>query len=154
MIAPLRPSSGLQPATRMVAGFRLPSFRPPCIHEAHFRHRGASVSGALLPSATVAAWHPGPAARSGGRRRFALAAPGFTHARGTRDDVSAIPSAASRCSPSLATLSVCLWWCLTESGRGYCRPTLLPYPSASTGLAASLAKPDHASFFIVTLSLP
>ena len=41
MIAPLRPSSGLQPATRMVAGFRLPSFRPPCIDEAHFRHRGA-----------------------------------------------------------------------------------------------------------------
>ena len=33
----------------------------PCIHEAHFRHRGASVSGFLRPSATVAAWHPGPA---------------------------------------------------------------------------------------------
>ena len=40
----------------------MPSFRPPCIHEAHFRHRGASVSGFLRPSATVAAWHPGPAA--------------------------------------------------------------------------------------------
>ena len=45
-----------------VAGFRSPSFRPPCIHEAHFRHRAASVSGFLRPSATVAAWHPGPAA--------------------------------------------------------------------------------------------
>ena len=56
-----RPSSGLQPAARMVAGFRLPSFRPHCIHEAHFRHRGASVSGALRPSATVAAWQPVPA---------------------------------------------------------------------------------------------
>ena len=44
-----------------VAGFRSPSFRPPCIHEAHFRHRGAPVSGFLRPSATVAAWHPGPA---------------------------------------------------------------------------------------------
>ena len=40
----------------------MPSFRPPCIHEAHFRHRGAPVSGSLRPSATVAAWHPGPAA--------------------------------------------------------------------------------------------
>ena len=27
-------------------------------HEAHFRHRGAPVSGSLRPSATVAAWHP------------------------------------------------------------------------------------------------
>ena len=38
--------------------------------------------------------------------------------------------------------------------RGYCRPTLLPCPSASTGPAASLAEPGHASFFIVPLSLP
>ena len=45
-----------------VAGFRLPFVGPPCIHEAHFRHRGASVSGSLRPSATVAAWQPGPAA--------------------------------------------------------------------------------------------
>ena len=81
----------------------MPTFRPPCIHEAHFRHRGASVSGFLRPSATVAAWYPGPAGPiRGGRRRLALAAsrylsraslllraacvrsspPGFTHARG------------------------------------------------------------------------
>ena len=58
----LRPSPGLQPATRTVAGFRSPFVGPPCILEAHFRHRGASVSGSLRPSAMVAAWHPGPAA--------------------------------------------------------------------------------------------
>ena len=33
-----------------------------CIHEAHFRHRAASVFVFLRPSATVAAWQPGPAA--------------------------------------------------------------------------------------------
>ena len=32
-------------------------------------------------------------------------------------------------------------------GRGNCKPTLLPYPSASTGPATFLAEPDHASFF-------
>ena len=31
--------------------------------------------------------------------------------------------------------------------RGYCKTTLLPYPSASTGPATFLAEPDHASFF-------
>ena len=70
----MRPSPGLQPATRTVAGFRLPFFGPPCIHEAHFRHRGASVSGLLRPSATVAAWHPGPAAPFRGK---ASIPPGF-----------------------------------------------------------------------------
>ena len=57
-----RPSPGLQPATRMVAGFRSPPFGPPLHQHAPFRHRGASVSGSLRPSATVAAWQPGPAA--------------------------------------------------------------------------------------------
>ena len=70
----MRPSPGLQPATRTVAGFRLTFFGPPCIHEAHFRHRGASVSGLLRPSATVAAWHPGPAAPFRGK---ASIPPGF-----------------------------------------------------------------------------
>ena len=40
----------------------MPSFGPPCIHEAHFRHRGAPVSVSLRPSATVATWQTGPAA--------------------------------------------------------------------------------------------
>ena len=113
----MRPSSGLQPATRKVAGFRSSSFRPPCIHEAHFRHRGASVSGALRPSATVAAWHPGPAAPLRGKASACL---GFArlHPRPGNggDAVTATPSAASRCSPSLATLSVCLRLCRTDSG--------------------------------------
>ena len=40
----------------------MPFVGPPCIHEAHFRHRGASIFVSLRPSATVAAWQPGPAA--------------------------------------------------------------------------------------------
>ena len=48
-----------------VAGLRMPSFGPPCIHVVIFRHRGASVSVSLRPSATVAAWQPGPAAPVG-----------------------------------------------------------------------------------------
>ena len=71
---PSRPSPGLQPATRMVAGFRLPVIGPPCIHEAHFRHRGAPVSGSQRPSATVAAWHPGPAAPLRGKASVRLLA--------------------------------------------------------------------------------
>ena len=63
------------------------------------------------------------------------------------DAVPANPSAASRCSRSLATRSVCLGQCRTDSGETAAPQTLLPYPSASTGPAASLAKPDHASFF-------
>ena len=77
---PLRPSPGLQPATRKVAGFRSPFFRPPCIHEAHFRHRGVPVYGFLRPSATVAAWQPGPAAPVRGK---ASIPPGVIHAQRT-----------------------------------------------------------------------
>ena len=68
----MRPSSGLQPATRRWRAFVMPSFGPPCIHEAHFRHRAASVSGFLRPSATVAAWHPGPAAPFRGKASVRL----------------------------------------------------------------------------------
>ena len=89
-------------------------------HEAHFRHRGAPVSGSLRPSATVAAWQPGPAAPFRGRRRFALSAAllaAVRHARnsltrnlprsacarlhprpGRRRRVPAASPAASRCS--------------------------------------------------------
>jgi len=45
-----------------VADFRLPSFGPPLHQHAHFRHRSAPVFATLRPSATVAAWHPGPTA--------------------------------------------------------------------------------------------
>ena len=62
-----RPSSGLQPATRTVAGFRSPSFGPPLHQHAPFRHRAAPVSGFLRPSATVAAWQLGPATPFQGR---------------------------------------------------------------------------------------
>ena len=92
--------------------------------------------------------------RSGGRRRFALAAsrylrraslplraacvrsssPGVTHARGTGET----PQGYCHLHGSqpllalLATLSVCLRSLPYRIRRGYCRPTLLPYPSAST----------------------
>ena len=69
---PSRPSPGLQPATRTVAGFRSPSFGPPIHQHAHFRHRGAPVYVSLRPSATVAAWHPGPAAPFRGKASVRL----------------------------------------------------------------------------------
>ena len=117
MIAPCvpRPASSPPPDGGGLSLCR-PSGRP-CIHEAHFRHRGASVSGALRPSATVAAWHPGPAAPLRGKASACL---GFArlHPRPGNggDAVTATPSAASRYSPSLATLSVCLRLCRTDSG--------------------------------------
>ena len=41
-----RPASSPPPARWRA--FVLPSFRPPCIHEAHFRHRAASVLSCIL----------------------------------------------------------------------------------------------------------
>ena len=55
-----RPASSPQPARWRA--FVLPSFGPPSIHELYFRHRVAPVFVSLRPSATVAAWQPGPAA--------------------------------------------------------------------------------------------
>ena len=92
-----------------VAGFRSPSFGPPCIHEAYFRHRGAPVSDSLSPSATVAACIPDRLRRSGGRHRFRQASsppvqarrfaatfpvsfpPAFIHARRTVCSISFCP---------------------------------------------------------------
>ena len=70
----MRPSPGLQPATRRWRAFVMPFFGPPCIHEATFRHRGASVlrASVLRPSATVAAWHSGPAAPFRGKASVCL----------------------------------------------------------------------------------
>ena len=114
---PLRPSSGLQPATRTVAGFRLPSFRPPCIHEAHFRHRGASVSGSLRPSATVAAWQPGPAAPVRGKASIPPGVVSTGSGASVRRDLPGFVSA-------------CVHPCPTGNGSSY---KFLPHPSASTG---------------------
>ena len=78
MIAPCVPRPASSPPPARWRAFVLPSFRPPCIHETHFRHRGASVSGTLRPSATVAAWQPGPAAPVRGKASI-LSACVFVH---------------------------------------------------------------------------
>ena len=90
----------------------------------------------LRPSATVAAWHPGPAAPFRGKASARLdcislppacVATAPRHLRplvfarlhprpGRRRRVLAASPAASRCSPSLATLPVCLGYCPTDSG--------------------------------------
>ena len=72
MIAPCVPRPASSPPPARWRAFVLPSFRPPCIHETHFRHRGASVSGTLRPSATVAAWQPVPAAPVRGKASACL----------------------------------------------------------------------------------
>ena len=81
------------------------------LHEAYFRHRAAPVFVSLRPSATVAAWHPGPAAPFRGKASVRLVCARL-HPRpwngGNAETVPATPPAASRCSHSLTTLSVCL----------------------------------------------
>jgi hypothetical protein len=168
---PSRPLPGLQPATRTVAGFRLPSVGPPCISKLLLRHRVAPVFVYLRPSATVAAWHPGPAAPFRGKASVRLVcgslasvrlsrnslpatsaappAPGITHARGAEETPqrSCILTGSQPLLALLATLSVCQGKCRTDSGETAAPHTFLPHPSASTGPAAFLAKPDHASFF-------
>ena len=72
MIAPCVPRPASSPPPARWRAFVLPSFRPPCIHETHCRHRGASVSGTLRPSATVAAWQPVPAAPVRGKASACL----------------------------------------------------------------------------------
>ena len=114
-----------------VAGFRSPSFRPPCIHEAHFRHRAASVSGFLRPSATVAAWHPGPAAPVRGKASI----PPVCVSTG---------SGATICRDLPGFASACVHPCPMGNGSPH---KFLPRSSASTGPASFLADPDHASPF-------
>ena len=123
-----RPSPGLQPATRRWRAFVMPSFGPPCIHEAHFRHRGASVSGFLRPSATVAAWRPGPAAPVLGK---ASIPPG----------VVSTGSGAAVCLDLSGFVSACVHPC-PENGTS---PNFSARSSASTGPASFLADPDHTS---------
>ena len=63
--------------------------------------------------------------------------------------------AASRCSPSLATLSVCLGHCPTDSGGNAAPLTFLPYPSASTGPATpNRITPRHFSAFVPARKQP
>ena len=111
-----------------VAGFRSPFFRPPCIHEAHFRHRGASVSGSLRPSATVAAWHPGLATPFRGKASIPPGVVSTGSAALVRRDLPGFAFA-------------CVHPCPKNGGN----PTFLPYSSASTGPASIRADPDHAS---------
>ena len=123
-----RPSPGLQPATRMVAGFRSPPFGPPLHQHAPFRHRGASVSGSLRPSATVAAWQPGPAAPFRGRHRFRQASS---------------PPVQARC--FAATFPPSSPPAFIHARRTPLVQRFLHDPSASTGPASSVAASDHAS---------
>ena len=195
MIAPSRPLSGLQPATHTVAGFRYAVLQAA---PASTKHPSATASlRSPLPSARRPRSRLGIPARlhrSGGRRRFALAAsrylrraslllraayvrsssPGFTHARG---DAAAFLSAHRQpAAARVARDSLCLPLVVPyRLRRGYCRPTLLPCPSASTACrrpslcsdadllcplsALTLAtgqvfKADHASVSIVPRSMP
>ena len=113
--------------------------------------------------------NPAQLRRSGGRRRFALSAsrlprcasletrsaqppplrlrpasptPGERGKRGSCQPTGSQPLLA------FAHDSLCLpGYCRTDSGGNAAPKTLLPHLSASTGPAAFLAKPDHASFF-------
>ena len=148
------------------------------IHEAHFRHRGAPVSGFLRPSATVAAWHPGPAESFRGKASVRL---GFArlHPRpGNGGDAAEhLPPPRQPAAARLRSrLSLSAWKSAAPTQAGPLRPkTFLPHPSASTACRrpslcsdADLLGPlsaltlatgqvftaDHASCFIVPLSLP
>ena len=139
----LRPSSGLQPATRTVAGFRMPSIGPPLHQHVSFRHRGAPVlrihpslrsdvdllcplSALALASVqafTIAARRPrsrlsNPARlhRSGGRHRFRQASFSPVQARRFAATFPDSPPPAFIHARGTA---------LTQS--------FLPHPSASTG---------------------
>ena len=109
-----------------MAGFRSPSFRPPCIHEAHFRHRGASVSGFLRPSATVAAWHPGPAAPVRGKASIPPGVVSTGSGAAVRRDLPGSASAyvhpcpENRASPKVSAHSI-----------GVNRPGVVPHRSGS-----------------------
>ena len=108
-----RPSPGLQPATRTVAGFRFAVLRA-ALHQ-HVTSPPPRRSGLRFPTPVGhgrgLASRPGCAVPGEGvgspclrlRLRPASPTPGEPW-----DDVSAIPPAASRCSHSLTTLSVCL----------------------------------------------
>ena len=115
----MRPSSGLQPATRRWRAFVMPSFRPPL----HPRST-------LPPPRRVGLRFPTPVGHGRGlASRPGCAGPGegvgspclrpaspTPGERGRRRRAPAASPAASRCSPALATLSVCLRSCRTESG--------------------------------------
>ena len=108
----------------------MPSFRPPCIHETHFRHRGAPFSGSLRPSATVAVWQPGPAAPVRGRASIPPGVVSTGSGAAVRRDLPGFASACFHPCPENGPFQM-----------------FLPISSASTGPAAFRADPDHASSF-------
>jgi hypothetical protein len=111
--------------------------------------------------------------RSGGRRRFALSAAreprcapletrsarAFVRSACARlhprpgnggDAVPVNPSAASRCSRSLATLSVCLGSAAPTQDRSAAPQTILPHPSASTACRRPSLRSDAGSTMAAT----
>ena len=109
---------------------RMPSFGPPCIHVVIFRHRGASVFRSLRPSATVAAWHPGPAAPVRGKASIPPGVVSTGSGAAVRRDLPGFASACFHPCPENGPFQM-----------------FLPISSASTGPAAFRADPDHASSF-------
>ena len=106
----------------------MPSFGPPCIHVVIFRHRGASVSVSLRPSATVAAWHPGPATPFRGKASIPPVFVSTGSGASVRRDLPGFISAQRSSMPGERLL-----------------PIVSAHYSASTGSASSSAEPDHAS---------
>ena len=106
----------------------------------------------LRPSATVAAWHPGPAApfrgKASSRRRFARLHPRLVNGG---DAAAFLPPHRQPAAARIARDSLCLPQVVPcRIRRGYCRSTLLPCPSASTGPATPsritprfLSSPSH-----------
>ena len=120
----------------------MPSFGPPLHQHLPFRHRVAPVFVSLRPSATVAAWHPGPAAPFRGKASVRLvcgSAFARLHPRPGNGEPPKCPCHPTGSQPLLAlltTLSVCLEKCVADSGGNSAPQTILPHPSASTGPAA------------------
>ena len=133
----------------------MPSFRPPCIHEAHFRHRGAPFSGSLRPSATVAAWQPGPAAPVRGKASIPPGVVSTGSGAAVRRD---LPGSISACvHPCPEKRPIPKFSAHSPASTGPCiRPSLrsdvdllcpLSTHSLATGQAFTIADPDHASSF-------
>ena len=110
-----RPSSGLQPATlRWRAFVRRPSGRL-CISTKHSATAARRSSFLFAPRPRSRLGTLARLRRSGGRRRLALASPGFTHARGTGET----PQRSCRLSGSQPLLAI--------ARDSLCLPLVVPY---------------------------